>query len=122
MTTPALADSITGGGGPTVTSINDGPVTASGKFGQTSINGGTANFIGVTATGAAVIIQITKIGVDSSVPNNDSISVSSVNAQNGSNGTITATGTFNGTTVSGTTNSAGVSAAGTSVTISITKK
>jgi hypothetical protein len=122
MVGPALADSITGGSGPTVTSINDGPVTATGKFGHTSINGGTANFIGVTATGAAVTIQITRDGVDSSTPNNDSISVSTINAQNGTNGTITANGTFNGTTVSGTNNSAGVSAAGTSVTISITKR
>jgi hypothetical protein len=122
MVGPALADSITGNG-PAISSINGGTVTATATFGQTSITGGKGNFIGVTATGAAVTLQILKDGGDPG-STNDTIGASSITATNKSSGTVTATGTFNGgnilsTNSNGSGNSEGVSAAGTSVTISI---
>ena len=122
----ARADSITGGSGPTLTSINGGSVTAAGSFGPVSITGGKGNFIGVTAAGAAVNVQILKEGGNPNAVTDDNISVSSVNAQN--TGPVTATGSFNGGgNISGLSsinsgNSVGVSAAGTSVNISITKR
>lgn len=114
---PALADSITSINGVSVTSINEGSVTASGSFGRTTIAGGRNNFVGVTSTGAVATAQIVKDGTELAAPGNDTVGVSSISASN--KGAVTATGTFNGGTISGSNNSVGVSAAGTSVNISI---
>jgi hypothetical protein len=100
-------------------------VTANGTFNNVPITGGKANFVGSTATGAQVNVQILKQGGDPNAVTNDSIAVSSINAQNKASGTVTANGTFNGSNLSSSNsngNSMGVSAAGTSVTISITHR
>jgi hypothetical protein len=123
LASPALADSITSVNGTAVTSINEASVSASASFGPTAITGGKANFIGVTSTGASVNVEILKDGVDEGVPTNDSLAVSTITTQN--SGTVTATGSFNGSSLVSTTgngNSTGVSAAGTSVNISIIKR
>lgn len=120
LTVPARADSITSVNGSAVTSINDASVSATGSFGPATVTGGNTNFIGVTSTGASVNVEILKQGPGANAPSNDSLAVSTVNAQN--SGTVTATGTFSGASTTGNSNSIGVTAAGTSVNISIIKK
>lgn len=110
----ALADSIMGDpSAPSITSTNDGKVTASGSFGMATISGGD----GVSGLGASVNAQILKEG--GTYSGTDSMTVGTISTNN--SGEVSSTGTFNSSDVSssGSGNSMNVLAAGTYVSLSI---
>lgn len=114
----ALADSIMGDpSAPSITSTNDGKVTASGSFGMATISGGDDNTISVSGLGASVNAQILKEG--GTYSGTDSMTVGTISTTN--SGEVSSTGTFNSSDVSssGSGNSMNVLAAGTYVSLSI---
>ena len=107
--------------GTSLQSTNHGSITASGAFDAgVSISGGQNNRIGVTAAGASISLEL----LNERSLRGDTLAIKSTTASASNDGSITAKGTFNGSTIAPGTlaNTVSVTAAGTSINLSITKR